>query len=202
MTSVYGEKQIIRTPDTAISLTLETCDFLSTSELTLGYSKLPDDSKTYSIDFNFFGTPIVSEGRYFQKKKFSWELSLTMEKMLTLKALHDEQKALVQNYQLQLTSNTPTYEDFFLELVDGRIPDIEKDSLSRSYDSYPGFTGTLPASPIAGYSVRWYRYLINITQIEGLDRLFLNERGLSRITVEAEELDIATISDFPVTSLL
>ena len=202
MTSVYGESQIIRTPDTATSLTLETCDFLSSDSLSLGYSKLPNESQTYSVEFNFFGTPIVSKGRYFQKKKFKWELSLTMDKMLTLKALYDEQKSLVQNYQLELTSNTPTYEDFYLELIDGRIPDIDKDTLTRSYDSYTAFTGTLPASPVAGYSVRWYRYLINITKIEGLDQLFLNDRGLTKVMLEAEELDIATVANFPVTDLL
>ena len=202
MTSTVGDSQIIRTPDTSISLTLETCDFLVSDELTLGYSKLPDETRTYSVDFNFFGTSIVSSGRYFQKKRFSWDLALSQEKMLILKALHDEQKSLVQDYQLQLTSNTPTYEDFYLELIDGRLFDIEKDSISRSYDSYSSFTGTLPASPVAGYSTRWFRYLINITQIEGLDQIFLNERGLSRVRFQAEELDIATISNFPVTDIL
>ena len=202
MTSNYGDKQILRTPSATISLTLEECDFLSTEELSLGYSKLPDETQTYNVTFNFFGTTIVSQGRYFQKKKFRWDLSLSQAKMLTLKALHDEQKSLVQTYHQELTSNTPTYPEFYLELIDGRTPDIDKDSLSRSYDNYPGYTGTLPASPAAGYSVRWYRYLISITRIEGLDQLFMNDQGLSNVKMEGVELDLATIANFPVTSLL
>lgn len=200
--TIYGNKQILTSANSAVSLTLESCDFNASEQNTLGYSKRDLQSNVYTIDYNFFNTSIVSGGRRPVKKTFEWDLALTTEKAFTLKALVEEQRYLIEQYQLQLTSNTPTYPQYYIELVDGRLADLDRDSKSRSYDTATAMGLTLPTSPVAGYSYQWYRYLISIEEIEGLDEVYMPDVDLINVRLTAQELDLATVANFPVTDVL
>lgn len=202
MVDIYGTKQILRTPGSTISLELESCDFNATEENNLGYRKFYDPQTKFNVEYNFFGVPVVSGGRYFQKKNFSWDLTLDFDKTFTLKALYDEQVNLVQNFNVQLTSNTPTYPNFYIELIDGRLAELEKDTLSRSYDDATAMGIGLPTSPIPGHSYRWFRYLIAFTEIQGLDNAYMPQRSLTSIQISGIELEIAELSNFPSTDEL
>ena len=202
MATIFGNRQILRTPTSSISVTLEDCDFNVDDANTLGYAKKANEGDSFSVDYNFFGTTIVTGGRYFQKKQFEWNLAVTREKAFELKALFDEQRILVQDFQQQLTSNTPTYADFYIELIDGRLADLEADSLSRSYDTATAMGLVLPSSTVTGYTFRWYRYLVYFQDIIGLDNVYMSNREIMSIQLTARELDLPTIANFPVTDLL
>lgn len=205
MTIYIGSKQILRTPTSDIVLTLEDCDFAATEDNSIGYSKGLNPPTNVSVNYNFFGTSIINNGRYQHKKKFIWNLYLNSEKTSILKALFEQQRFLIQSFQSELTSNSPSYPDYYIELIDGRIADIDRDSLSRSYDFASGMpTPALPSpgSIVSGYSHRWFRYLILIDNIEGINTSFMPLRGLSNVQISAVELDIATTAGFAPTDLL
>lgn len=200
--SIYGTKQILTSANGAVSLTLDNCDFNASQQNKLGYLKRDLQSNVFTVNYNFFNSSIISGGRNPVKKEFEWDLSLTTDKAFTLKALVEEQRFLVEEFQSQLTSNSPTYPQYYIELVDGRLADLDRDSKSRSYDTATAMGLTLPTSPVAGYSYQWYRYLIAIQEVDGLDELFIPDADLINVRITAQELDLATVANFPVTDLL
>ncbi len=189
MAQIIGNSQILTSADGNISVTLEGCDFSVDENNTIGYQRAKNNSTNVSVDYNFFGTSIISQGRYQPKKSFSWVLAVSTEKAYALEAIRQQQLEAIRDYQNQLTSNSPTYPTIAVRLIDGRVPTFEPDTLNRSYD-----TGglALPASTITGFTYRWSTYEILITDILGLDAVFQFDSDLYELTINAQELDIST----------
>lgn len=206
MTIYIGNRQILRTPGSAITLTLESCDFAATEDNSIGYTKALNNQTNVTVDYNYFGTVIVNDGRFHHKKTFTWNLNLSSAKASVLKAMFEEQRYLIEQFQCNIASGGAG--SFYIELIDGRIADIERDTFLRSYDTATTMTAggapTLPApgSVVTGYSHRWFRYSILIQEIEGLNSSFMPLKDLSNIQMTAVELDLASTAAFPVTDIL